>query len=196
MLSRELEDWDKRFLWHPFTPMRLWLEDEPLVIERGEGVYLYDTKGYRYIDGVSSLWCNIHGHNHPHINAAISRQLEKIAHTTLLGLTSEPSIRLAKKLVDITPQGLTRVFYSDSGATSVEIAIKMAYQYWRNLGRDKKKMFIALKQSYHGDTIGSVSIGGISIYHQIFGSLTFHAEFADCPHPYRFNGTPEQCRNH
>jgi len=196
MLSRELEDWDKRFLWHPFTPMSLWLEDEPLVIERGEGVYLYDTKGYRYIDGVSSLWCNIHGHNHPHINAAISRQLEKIAHTTLLGLTSEPSIRLAKKLVDITPQGLTRVFYSDSGATSVEIAIKMAYQYWRNLGRDKKKMFIALKQSYHGDTIGSVSIGGISIYHQIFGSLTFHAEFADCPHPYRFNGTPEQCRNH
>lgn len=195
MPSGELENWDKRFLWHPFTPMRLWLEDEQLIIERGEGVYLYDTKGYRYIDGVSSLWCNIHGHNHPHINAAISRQLEKIAHSTLLGLASESSIRLAKKLVDITPQGLTRVFYSDSGATSVEIAIKMAYQYWRNLGQDKKKMFIALKQSYHGDTIGSVSIGGISIYHRIFGSLTFPVEFADCPYPYRFNGTPEQCRD-
>jgi len=196
MPSGELENWDKRFLWHPFTPMCSWLENEPLVIEKGEGVYLYDTKGYRYIDGVSSLWCNIHGHNHPHINAAISRQLEKIAHSTLLGLASESSIRLAKKLVDITPQGLTRVFYSDSGSTSVEIAIKMAYQYWRNLGQDKKKLFIALKQSYHGDTIGSISVGGISIFHRIFGSLTFHAEFADCPHPYRFNGTPEQCRKH
>ena len=118
----ELQNRDKKYLWHPFTPMRLWLEDEPLVIERGQGIYLFDTNGNRYIDGVSSLWCNIHGHNHPHINTAIRTQLEKIAHSTLLGLASPPSIELAKRLVEITPPELSKVFYSDNGSTAVEIA--------------------------------------------------------------------------
>ena len=187
---------DKKFIWHPFTPMRFWLDNDPLVIERGEGVYLIDTKGNRYIDGVSSLWCNVHGHGHEHINQAIRNQLEKIAHSTLLGLASPPSIELAQKLVGIAPQGLTKVFYSDCGAAAVEIAIKMALQYWRNLGAKNKIRFVALKQSYHGDTIGSVSIGGISLFHQIFGPLTFKAIFTDSPHPYRFDGTAKECRDY
>ena len=187
---------DRRHVWHPFTPMRLWLENEPLVIERGKGVYLYDTRGKRYIDGVSSLWCNIHGHNHEHINQAIRKQLDKIAHSTLLGLASPPSIELAQKLVNITPQSLTKVFYSDSGATANEIAIKIAFQYWRNRGEKGRNRFVALKNSYHGDTIGSVSVGGIRLFHQIFGPLAFEASFCDCPFPYRFTGTEDECRDH
>lgn len=188
-----LAAWDHHYLWHPFTSMSLWLDQPPLIIERGEGPYLYDTEGRQYIDGVSSLWCNVHGHNHPHINAAIHQQLDKIAHTTLLGLSSPPAIELAKKLVEIAPPGLTRVFYSDAGATAVEIAIKMAFQYWRNSGQPRRQRFIALRQSYHGDTMGSVSIGGIDIFHRIFGPMTFAAHFAAPPHPYRFSGTSVQC---
>ncbi|MBN2210624.1 MAG: adenosylmethionine--8-amino-7-oxononanoate transaminase [Sedimentisphaerales bacterium] len=191
-----LTQWDHHYLWHPFTPMRLWLEEKPLIIQRGEGVYLYDTEGRRYIDGISSLWCNIHGHNHPRINKAICTQVEKIAHSTLLGLSSQPSVELAKKLVDIAPAGLTRVFYSDAGATAVEIALKMAFQYWRNIGQSQRQQFIALRQSYHGDTIGSVSVGGIDIFHRIFGPLTFAAHFCDLPHPYRFEGSAQECRDH
>ncbi len=191
-----LSELDRQYVWHPFTPMKLWLDSEPVVIERGKGVYLYDTKGNRYIDGVSSLWCNIHGHCHEHINSAIRRQLDKIAHSTLLGLASPPSIELAQKLVSITPQGLTKVFYSDSGATATEIAIKMAFQYWLNRGEQGRTRFIALKQSYHGDTIGSVSVGGIRIFHQIFGPLVFESSFCKCPYPYRFEGTEQECREH
>ncbi|MBN1844679.1 MAG: adenosylmethionine--8-amino-7-oxononanoate transaminase [Sedimentisphaerales bacterium] len=190
-----LHDWDRQYLWHPFCPLRFWLKEDPLIIERGEGVHLFDTEGKRYIDGVSSLWCNVHGHNHPYINAAIREQLERIAHSTLLGLASPPSIELAKRLVELTPEGLKRVFYSDSGATAVEIALKMAFQYWRNLGQSQRTRFIALRQSYHGDTMGSVSVGGIPIFHEIFGPLTFEALFSPTPHPYRFDGSPNQCRD-
>ena len=191
-----LSELDKKYIWHPFTPMRLWQQAEPLVIERGQGVYLYDTDGKRYIDGVSSLWCNIHGHCHEHINNAIKAQVDKISHSTLLGLASETSIKLAQSLIDIAPDGLSRVFYSDSGATAVEIAVKMAFQYWRNLGNSKKTKFVALKESYHGDTMGSVSVGGIGLFHRIFGPLTFPAFFSDSPHPYRFQGSPDQCGQH
>jgi adenosylmethionine-8-amino-7-oxononanoate aminotransferase len=192
----KLRELDKKYIWHPFTPMRLWQQDEPLVIERGQGVYLYDTNGKRYIDGVSSLWCNIHGHCHEYINNAVRAQLDKIAHSTLLGLASESSIRLAQSLIEVAPKGLSKVFYSDSGATAVEIAIKMAFQYWRNIGSSKKDRFLALKESYHGDTIGSVSVGGIGLFHRIFGPLTFPAFFSDSPHPYRFKGSSDQCRGH
>ncbi len=185
---------DKQYLWHPFTPMKLWLEDEPVVIDRGEGVYLIDTQGNRYIDGVSSLWCNVHGHNHPVINSHITRQLEKISHSTLLGLASGPSIELAEKLANLAPEGLNRVFYSDAGATSVEIGIKIAFQYWRIKGQSRRQKFVALKQSYHGDTMGSVSIGGIETFHKIFGPMTFAALFAESPHPYRYSGTVDECR--
>ena len=189
------KQWDQQHIWHPFTPMPLWLQDQPVVIEKAHGVYLYDTDGNRYIDGVSSLWCNVHGHNHPHINAAIRRQLDHVAHSTLLGLASAPAAQLAKMLADITPPGLNRVFYSDSGSTAVEIALKIAYQYSRILGRPRK-LFIGLDQAYHGDTLGAVSVGGISTFHEIFGPLTFDALRAPSPHPYRFDGDAIACKNH
>ena len=184
---------DKQYLWHPFTQMSQWLASEPVVIESGEGFYLIDTEGNRYIDGVSSLWCNVHGHRVKKIDDAIKGQLDKIAHSTLLGLAQTKSIELAEKLVAIAPKNLKKVFYSDSGATSVEIALKIAYQYYHNKGQKKDK-FIALRQSYHGDTIGSVSVGGIELFHSIFKPMLFDTFFVPAPFPYRFNGTAEQCR--
>lgn len=185
--------WDKQYLWHPFTPMRPWLEEEPLVIERGEGAVLYDTAGRAYLDGVSSLWCNVHGHRHPHIDAAVRAQLDRIAHSTLLGLASPPSIELARRLVQWAPPGLTRVFYSDNGATAVEVALKIAFQYWRLVGQPRRVKFVALGEAYHGDTLGAVSVGGIPLFREIFGGLTFEALFCPSPHPYRFEGTPPEC---
>jgi adenosylmethionine-8-amino-7-oxononanoate aminotransferase len=173
-----------------------WLASEPVVIESGEGFHLVDTEGRRYIDGVSSLWCNVHGHRVAHIDDAIGEQLGRIAHSTLLGLAQTRSAELAERLVGISPAGLTKVFYSDSGATAVEIALKMAYQYQRNTGRPKRQRFIALEGSYHGDTIGSVSVGGISLFHGIFRSLLFETFFVPGPHPYRFEGTEGECLAH
>jgi adenosylmethionine-8-amino-7-oxononanoate aminotransferase len=184
---------DKQYLWHPFTQMADWLDDTPVVIESGDGFYLIDTEGNRYIDGVSSLWCNVHGHRVKRIDDAIRTQLDKIAHSTLLGLGQTTSIELAEKLVRIAPAGLEKVFYSDSGATAVEIAIKMAYQYWQNIGRIGKTKFISLKEAYHGDTIGSVSVGGMDLFHGIFKSLIFETYYAPSPDPYRYDGSPEQC---
>ncbi|MBE0537634.1 MAG: adenosylmethionine--8-amino-7-oxononanoate transaminase [Phycisphaerae bacterium] len=194
--TRELVKADKEYVWHPFTQMAGWLSSEPVVIESGEGFYLVDTEGRRYIDGVSSLWCNVHGHRVGHIDAAIRGQLDRIAHSTLLGLGQTRAAELAAKLVKIAPEGLTKVFYSDSGATAVEIALKMAYQYHRNTGRPKRQKFIALEGSYHGDTIGSVSVGGISLFHGIFRSLLFETFFVPSPHPYRFEGTEGECLAH
>jgi adenosylmethionine-8-amino-7-oxononanoate aminotransferase len=191
--TQQLIKLDKRYLWHPFTQMADWLETEPVVIEAGEGFYLIDTKGNRYIDGVSSLWCNVHGHRVKRIDDAVRAQLDKIAHSTLLGLGQTASIKLAEKLVQITPDGLEKVFYSDSGATSVEIAIKIAYQYWQNANRHSKTKFIALKEAYHGDTVGSVSIGGMDLFHGIFKSLLFETFYVPSPHPYRYEGTAQQC---
>lgn len=191
--TQRLIQLDKQYLWHPFTQMADWLADDPVVIESGDGFYLIDTEGNRYIDGVSSLWCNVHGHGVARIDEAIRSQLDKIAHSTLLGLGQTQSIELAEKLVQIAPAGLKKVFYSDSGATAVEIAIKMAYQYWQNIGQTEKTKFIALKEAYHGDTVGSVSIGGMDLFHGIFKSLIFKTHYAPSPHPYRYDGTPEQC---
>ena len=179
---------DKSFLWHPFTPMRQWLaepDDEPArVIVSGERFELIDAQGRRYIDGFSSLWCNLHGHRVEPIDAAIREQLARVAHTTLLGHASPPSIDLAERLVQISPHPLTKVFYSDSGATAVEIALKMALQYYRNLGQAERRKFIALRESYHGDTIGAVSVGGIDTFHRIFRPLLFDATFVDTPNSY------------
>lgn len=184
---------DKQYLWHPFTQMADWLNTEPVVIDRGEGFYLIDTEGRRYIDGVSSLWCNVHGHKVATIDASIRAQLDKIAHSTLLGLAQTRAAELAERLVQIAPTGLEKVFYSDSGATSVEIALKIAYQYWQNIGQKGRTRFIAVRQAYHGDTVGSVSVGGMDLFHGIFKSLLFETHFVPSPHPYRFDGTPEQC---
>src|SRR5579884_2112141 len=129
--TKALARWDRRYLWHPFTQMREWEQEEPIIICRGNGIYLYDTDGRRYLDGVSSIWVNIHGHRHPMLDRAMRRQLDQVAHTTLLGLSNVPAIQLAKELVRIAPKGLTRVFYSDDGSTAVEVALKMAVQYWQ-----------------------------------------------------------------
>src|SRR3954447_15828477 len=152
---------DRAYLWHPFTQQRGWVEEHPVIVDRGEGTDLIDVDGHRYIDGVSSLWCNVHGHAHPRIDAAVREQLGKVAHSTMLGLSHRPAIRLAKRLVEIAPPGLSRVFYSDSGSTATEIALKMAFQYWAQQ-RDgaKRAKFMTLKDAYHGDTLGSVSAGG------------------------------------
>ncbi len=186
MLDKEtLVAWDKRYLWHPFTQMQDWLTEDVVIIERGEGCYLIDTAGNRYIDGTASMWTNVHGHNHPELNTALKTQLEKIAHTTLLGYSNIPAIQLAQKLVEITPAGLNKVFYSDNGSTAVEIALKMAYQYWQHKGEPQRKLFIHFDNAYHGDTIGAMSVGGIDSFHTTFDSLLFKGVRVSAPETYR-----------
>jgi adenosylmethionine-8-amino-7-oxononanoate aminotransferase len=184
---RQLVDWDHQYLWHPFTQMQEWEQEEPLIIERGKGPYLIDTKGKRFLDGTSSIWVNLHGHRHPALDRAVKKQLDNIAHSTLLGLSNPPAIQLARALIQIAPKGLTRVFYSDNGSTAVEIALKMAMQYWqqRHPEAGSKNTFLHLKLAYHGDTIGAVSVGNIEVFHARFKSLLFPTVEADPPYCYR-----------
>jgi len=185
--NRELESDDRTYLWHPFTQMQDYSLEAPLIIEKGEGCTLVDIHGNAYLDGVSSLWTNVHGHRKQKLDLAIREQLERVAHSTLLGLSNIPAIDFAKKLVEISPPGLTKVFYSDNGSTAVEIALKMAFQYHQQYpGEDGgKTKFIAFKNAYHGDTIGSVSVGGIDIFHEKYSPLLFHAYKAESPYCYR-----------
>jgi adenosylmethionine-8-amino-7-oxononanoate aminotransferase len=186
--TRELVGMDKQHVWHPFTQMKDWNADapgEPLVIDRAEGSYLIDTDGRRYLDGVSSLWVTIHGHNRREINDAVTRQLGKLDHSSMLGLANTPAVELAHKLVEITPDGLEKVFYSDNGSTSIEVAVKMGYQYWQNIGQTKKTTICHLANSYHGDTLGSVSIGGIDLFHKAYRKLIFKTHQVDFPDCYR-----------
>lgn len=182
-----LQELDKLYVWHPFTQMKDWLEEEPLVIEEGRGSYLKDIEGRWYLDGVSSLWVNLHGHRRPELDEAIREQLGRVAHSTLLGLANVPSIQLAEGLAKISPPGLSKVFYSDSGSTAVEIALKIAFQYWQQKGeRTKKKIkFISLKNAYHGDTLGAVSVGGIDLFHRLYRPLLFDSLKANSPYCYR-----------
>jgi adenosylmethionine-8-amino-7-oxononanoate aminotransferase len=159
--QKDLSEKDRRFLWHPFTQMDEWLRAEPLIIERGEGAWLVDVEGKRYLDGVSSLWVTVHGHRKRAIDRAVKAQIDRVAHTTLLGLTNVPSIELAERLVAIAPRGLTRVFYSDSGSTAVEIALKIAFQYQQQRGEKSRTRFIHFTNAYHGDTLGLRSAGSI-----------------------------------
>lgn len=171
MSTDDLRQLDKAHFWHPFTPMRDWCAPghDPVVIARGEGAWLWDTEGRRYLDGNSSIWTNIHGHNHPAINAAIREQLDRVAHCSALGLTNEPAIRLAAALAGAFPPGtLTRVFYSDDGSTAMECACKMALQYWQLAGRPERRVFAAFDRAYHGDTAGAASLGGIGAFHDRF----------------------------
>jgi len=183
--KKQLIDWDKRYIWHPFTQMKDYMDTNPLVIEKGDGCYLIDIAGNKYIDGVSSLWVLVHGHGKKELVDAVEKQSKILCHSTLLGLANVPSILLAKKLIEIAPRGLSRVFYSDNGSTSVEIALKMAYQYWQQKGNKKKKRFISFTNAYHGDTIGSVSVGGIDLFHQVYGPLLFKTYKAPSPYCYR-----------
>ncbi|MXX11350.1 MAG: adenosylmethionine--8-amino-7-oxononanoate transaminase [Nitrospira sp. SB0677_bin_15] len=185
--SSKLSKWDRKYVWHPFTQMQEWEKEAPLIIERGDGIYLYDVHGNKYLDGSSSIWVNLHGHRHRTLDRAIQKQLDKIAHSTLLGAASPPSILLAKELVNIAPKGLTRVFYSDDGATAVEVALKMAIQYWQQQSppQKKKKTFVRLDAAYHGDTMGSMSVGGTARFHERFRPLLFSTIALDAPYCYR-----------
>ena len=178
------EELDKKYIWHPFTQMKGWVENPQLVIDHGEGVKLYDTDGREYLDAISSLWVNIHGHNRKEINDAIIAQLGKIEHSTLLGLINEPSAELAERLVQVTPEGINKVFYVDDGATAVEAALKIAFQYWQYKGKPEKQTFINLGDSYHGDTIGAVSVGNVEVFHKAYSPLLFKTHRFSCPSYY------------
>jgi adenosylmethionine-8-amino-7-oxononanoate aminotransferase len=179
----DLRALDNAHVWHPFAPMQAYREEGAPIIADADGFELIDVEGRRYLDGISSLWCNVHGHRVPEIDAAIRAQLDRVAHTTLLGLSSEPSIRLAAELVRRAPPGLNKVFYSDSGATAVEAAIKIVYQYQRQRpgGSDGRRLFATVRGAYHGDTLGSVSVGSIELFHRVYGGLLF--ETVSVPSP-------------
>ena len=184
----QLEAWDDAHLWHPFTPHSVYREEDPLLVVAGEGHYLIDAEGKRYLDGVGSLWCNLFGHRRPEIDAAVRSQLDRIAHATLLGHASAPAVQLAKRLADLAPAGLTRVFFSDDGSTAVEVALKMALQFWQQTdgGRQsQRRSFVTLGLAYHGDTVGSVSLGGIDLFHERYRPLLFQTVRAPSPYCYR-----------
>lgn len=183
--TAQLREWDRRHVWHPFTQMLDWERDDQIVIEKGEGCWLIDTDGNRYLDGVASMWTNVHGHCRSELNQALKEQVDKLEHSTLLGLASEQSIILAARLAEITPPGLEHVFYSDNGSTAMEVAVKMAYQYQVHHGRPERSRFITFRNAYHGDTLGAVSVGGIDIYHATFKPLMFEALQAPAPYCYR-----------
>ncbi|MBI2987355.1 MAG: adenosylmethionine--8-amino-7-oxononanoate transaminase [Deltaproteobacteria bacterium] len=182
----DLKQLDHTHLWHPFTQMQEWMGEDPLIIERGEGHYLIDVQGRRYLDGVSSLWCNVHGHRKPELDEALKRQIGRLAHSTFLGLSHVPGIELSHKLIEIAPPGLTRVFYSDSGATAVEIALKMAFQYWQLKGEKERTRFASLAEAYHGDTIGAMSVGYSETFHHFHRPLLFPVIRLNPPHIFRY----------
>ena len=188
MNKKELLSIDQKYLWHPFTPHSVYPNEKPLVVKEADGHYLIDADGKKYFDAVGSIWCNILGHRHPRINEAISEQLNKVAHATLLGNSSEKPVLLAKRLVELAPEGIDKAFYSDNGSTSVEIALKMAYQYFQQheSGKFKKKRhFLTFENSYHGDTMGAVSVGGVEIFFETFKDLGFKSLKAPSPYFYR-----------
>jgi adenosylmethionine---8-amino-7-oxononanoate aminotransferase len=188
--TAQLRALDRQFIWHPFTPMQLWMDSDPLVIVAAEGMHLIDSDGNRFLDGVSSLWCNVHGHRVPEIDDAIRAQLDKVAHTTMLGLATEPAILLAQRLMRIVPPNLKKIFFSDSGATAAEIAFKMAAQCWFNIGRPEKCEFVGFTEAYHGDTFGAMSVGRTAAFHRPFFSMLFKTHFVPTPHP---QSTGPQC---
>ncbi len=184
---------NSEFLWNPFTQMSQYLHDTPVIIETGDGVTLTDINGKTYFDGNSSLWLNVHGHRQNELDQALRDQLDKIAHSTLLGMANIPAILLAEQLVKISPDSVNKVFYSDSGATAVEIAIKMAFAYWKRVGHPERKKFLAFKDGYHGDTVAAMSVGGIGLYREEFGPLLFDAIHTPFPYAYGFDGSAEEC---
>ncbi len=185
METRTLQEYDRKYVWHPFTQMREWEAEPPLVIVGGEGSWLIDNDGNRYLDGVASVWTNVHGHCKPEINAALKAQVDRLEHATQLGLANDQAALLAKRLVEVTPAGLCKVFYSDNGSTAMEVAIKMAFQYQQHQGRSRKTSFITFKNAYHGDTLGCVSVGGIDLFHEVFRPLLFPTIQAPSPYCYR-----------
>ena len=194
--TEQLRQWDKRHVWHPFTQMQDWEHEDQIVIVGGEGSWLIDSAGNRYLDGVASMWTNVHGHCRKELNEALKAQVDRLEHSTLLGLASEQSIILARRLAEITPPGLDRFFYSDNGSTAMEVAVKMAYQYQVHRNKAERSRFITFRNAYHGDTLGAVSIGAIDIYHTTFRPLLFETIQAPSPYCYRCEfgcDGPESC---
>ncbi|MDO8602258.1 MAG: adenosylmethionine--8-amino-7-oxononanoate transaminase [Candidatus Omnitrophota bacterium] len=176
---------DLKFNWHPYTQMKDCENLPPVLIERAKGVKLYGSRGRFYYDTISSWWCNVHGHNHPKIKRAVKKQLDSMEHILFAGFTHKPAILLAEKLISIAPKGLTRVFFSDNGSTSVEVALKMSFQYWRITGKTNKTRFIALDHGYHGDTIGAMSVSGESLFNEAFSPMLFPSFKVPSPYCYR-----------
>ena len=170
---------DHQYLWHPFTQMQDWMAEEPVIIVSGRGAVLRDDRGREYLDANSSIWTNLHGHRHPLLDAALRAQLGKIAHSSFLGLSNPPAIKLAEQLVKLAPRGLTRVFYSDDGSTAMEVAIKMALQYWQHCNRSHRRRFVTFSEAYHGDTLGAVSVGGIALFQETYQPLLFDVARAE-----------------
>ncbi len=188
----DIAAWDKAHVWHPFTPMGPYLDGDPVVIQRGEGVRIQDIHGNWYYDGSSSVWVNVHGHNDADLNQAVRDQLDHISHSTLLGQGNVPSTLLARRLVEAAPEGLVRVFFSDSGATAVEAALKIAIQYWANLGQDKKKHVLGFTTNYHGDTLGAMSVAPYEAFHWPFLDLLHPNPRVPYPYIYRYPGRPDE----
>ena len=185
---QELIATDHKHVWHPFTQMQEWYEQPCMIVAEGDGAYLIDAEGNRYLDGISSLWVNVHGHRRREIDRAVREQLARIAHSTLLGTASIPSIRLARQIIRVAPRELSRVFYSDNGSTAVEVALKIAFQYWQQHEHEekrRKKRFVSFHNAYHGDTLGAVSVGGIDLFHGKYGPLLFPAHKVHYPYCYR-----------
>lgn len=176
---------DLRFIWHPYTQMKDCLSLPPILIARARGIKLYDFKGNFYYDTISSWWCNVHGHNHPKIKNAIKRQLDSLEHILFAGFTHKPAIQLAEKVISIAPGKLSKVFFSDNGSTAVEVALKMSFQYWNNTAQFKKTKFVALDYGYHGDTLGAMSVSGVTLFNEIFSSLFFPSFKIPAPYCYR-----------
>lgn len=181
----KLAQLDHKYLWHPFTQMRDWLKREPITIVRGNGSYLFDAHGKRYLDGNSSIWTNLHGHAHPKINAAINAQVKKIAHSSALGLANEPASILGERLVKGAGGKLNKVFYSDDGSTAMEVALKLSFQYAVRTGFSKNPKFLSLDNAYHGDTVGAVSLGHIDLFHKAYQPLLFNTDKVASPYCYR-----------
>ncbi len=190
---------DLKYIWHPYTQMKDTEVNPPILIEKAEGIKLFDESGNFFYDTISSWWCNIHGHNHPHIKNAIIAQLDKLDHVLFAGFTHLPAINLAEKIINLMPKYLTKVFYSDNGSTSVEVALKMSFQYWYNRGQKNKTKFLCLDKAYHGDTIGTMSVSGSSVFNDIFSPLlakNFQVTSPDCyrcPHKKNKNSCQIDC---
>ena len=184
-MNSELLEKDRKYLWHPYTQMKDYEKEYHVLIEKGEGIRLYDNRGNIYYDTISSWWCNVHGHNHPYIMSAIRKQLEVLDHVLFAGFTHKNAILLGEHLVRVSPENLTRVFYSDNGSTACEVALKMSFQYWKNTGHGEKEKFIGLENGYHGDTIGTMSVGGVAVFHETFAPLFFPTFRAPSPYCYR-----------
>ncbi len=183
-----MDNWQKRdlkYIWHPYTQMKDCQLLPPVLIEKAEGIKLYDAKGNFYYDTISSWWCNVHGHNHPKIKDAIKRQLDSLEHVLFAGFTHKPAINLAEKIISLAPRNLTKVFFSDNGSTAVEVALKVSFQYWKNTGRPRKRRFISLDYGYHGDTFGAMSVSGIDLFNEMFSPLFFFSFKVPSPYCYR-----------